>query len=78
MLRRVAIATFASVALAMLAGACAKELRALPATHTASRAAPVGRLAPAPPSLRPGVVVYPDVPAIRPAAPVDHSHHHKH
>lgn len=77
MLRRVAIATLATVVLAMLGAACATNRRALPATHTASRAAPVGRLAPAPPSLRPGVVVYPDVPAIRPAAPVDHSHHHK-
>ncbi|MCX5747034.1 MAG: hypothetical protein NT062_31575 [Proteobacteria bacterium] len=45
-----------------------------PVGHPASPTAPIGRLAPAPPSLRPGVVAYPDVPLVR-AAP-EH-HHHK-
>jgi len=69
---------FARALIAIAVAGCASGPRALPATHAANASAPVGRLAPAPPSLRPGVVVYPDVPAIRPAAPVDHSQHHKH
>ena len=50
-----------------------------PATHPASPDAPTGRLAPAPPSLRPGVANYTEVPPLR--APDegsggDHHHHH--
>jgi hypothetical protein len=64
------------VVIAIALTGCAAGPSALPAAHPASPAAPVGRLAPAPPSLRARVVVYPDVPAIRTVAPVDHSHHH--
>jgi len=35
----------------------------------------IGRLAGAPPSLRPGGVAYPDVPAIRDEPKHDHQHH---
>ena len=59
--------------LALLAG-CAGHV-AVPAGHPANPAAPVGRLAGAPASLRPGVVAYPDVPALRREAPEPHHHH---
>jgi hypothetical protein len=56
---------------------CAVRPRTLPATHATSATAPTGRLAGAPPALRPGVVDYKDVPAMREGAPVDeHQHHH--
>ena len=57
-------------ALLFLAG-CAVAAPALPPAVTASP----GRLAGAPATLRPGVVVYPDVPVVR-AAPAEHHHHH--
>jgi hypothetical protein len=64
------------IVIAALAG-CAASARPLPATHPAHATAPVGRLAGAPASLRPGVVEYKDVPATREAPPpIDHSHHH--
>jgi hypothetical protein len=55
--------------------ACAVDAPALSAQHPANPAAPAGRLAGAPASLRPGVVVYPDVPAAA-AEPPEHHHHH--
>lgn len=64
------------IAALVLAG-CAVGPRPLPATHPAQPAAEPGRLAGAPPALRPGVVEYKDVPAMRSEPPpVDHSHHH--
>jgi hypothetical protein len=58
--------------LVVLIAACAVPAPALP--EVARPDAPVGRLAGAPASLRPGVVSYPDVPATR-AAPAHHHHH---
>lgn len=56
---------------------CAVHAPAIPASHAASATAPTGRLAGAPPALRPGVVEYTDVPAMREGAPADaHQHHH--
>lgn len=62
-----------AITLTMLAACSVRSSR--PASHPASAAAPVGRLAGAPPSLRPGVVEYPDVPALREQAPAEHHHH---
>jgi hypothetical protein len=56
-----------------LAG-CAATVPPLPADHPADPHAPIGRLAGAPASLRPGVVKYDDVPAHR-EAPPEHHHH---
>lgn len=58
---------------------CAVRPPVVPATHAASAKAPAGRLAGAPPALRPGVVNYKDVPAVREGEPADaHQHdHHK-
>ena len=53
---------------------CTAHAPELPPDHPASSRAPIGRVAGAPASLRPGVVAYPDVPAVR-AAP-EHHHHH--
>jgi hypothetical protein len=61
---------------ALLLAGCATSARPLPASHPANPSAPTGRLAGAPPALRPGVVEYTDVPKARSEAPVDHSHHH--
>jgi hypothetical protein len=63
-----------NVVIALALAGCTSSTK-LPATHPAQPTAPTGRLAGAPPALRPGVVVYKDVPKT-PAAPVDHSHHH--
>lgn len=63
------------ILLVALAG-CAVSPRPLPASHPAQASSPPGRLAGAPPALRPGVVEYEDVPKTRGEAPVDHSHHH--
>lgn len=45
-------------------------------SHPASAQAEVGRLAGVAPSLRAGVVAYPDVPPLRTAPLPDHSHRH--
>ena len=58
----------------VLAG-CAVSRSPLPANHAANPKAPTGRLAGAPASLRPGVVEYKDVPAMRTEAPPEHHHH---
>lgn len=63
------------IVLVVLAG-CAMKPPPVAATNPASPAASAGRLAGAPPALRPGVVEYKDVPATRTAPPPDHSHHH--
>lgn len=62
--------------LALALAGCASAAKPLPSTHPASASAAPGRLAGAPPALRPGVVDYKDVPKTRSEAPVDHSHHH--
>jgi hypothetical protein len=74
MRRRSALTLLLAAAVVAAAGACAARAPAVPTTHPASPSAPSGRLAGAPASLRPGVVVYPDVPAMR--APSAESHHH--
>jgi len=62
------------VVVVTLAG-CAVDSPALDAHHPANPAAPSGRLAGAPPTLRSGVVDYKDVPALRTGdAPVHHHH----
>ena len=67
------------VAFLLLLAACAAPKRTVPSSHPASREAPTGRLAGAPASLRPGVVDYKDVPAMREGeskAGSGHEHHH--
>ena len=66
-----------TLALALVTG-CAVHAPALPAQHPASPTAAVGQLAPAPPALRPGVVDYKDVPALRQGEPTEGHHHHGH
>ena len=58
----------------LLCASCAISPRALPADHPANASAPTGRLAGAPAELRPGVVVYEGLPALR-AEPPAHHHH---
>jgi len=60
----------------VLASGCASTAPAIPASHPASAQAPAGRLAGAPPSLRAGVIVYPDVPPLETERPRGHEHHH--
>lgn len=60
------------LAIVLLLAACAVPAPARP--QAARPDAPAGRLAGAPATLRPGVVRYPDVPAVR-AAPPPHHHH---
>lgn len=72
------VMTVMRVALFVLLGACAVPKRSVPASHPASADAPAGRLAGAPPSLRPGVVDYKDVPPVREGEPKDAGHHHHH
>jgi hypothetical protein len=55
---------------------CAASPPPLSANHPASTSASVGRIAPAPASLRAGVVAYPDVPM--PQAKPAGAHHHHH
>jgi hypothetical protein len=56
---------------------CAVRRPPVPPAHAANPSAPAGRLADAPPALRPGVVDYKDVPVMREDAPADaHQHHH--
>jgi hypothetical protein len=62
---------------AIFVGGCAASVPAVAPGHPANSAAPSGRLAPAPASLRPGVVTYPDVPQ-RGADPEPQPHHHHH
>ena len=56
-------------------GACASTPM-IAKSHPASAEAPAGRIAGVAPSLRNGVVSYPDVPEVRAAPPPDHTHHH--
>ena len=65
--------------LAILSAGCAVRAPALTANHPASASAPTGRLAGAPPALRPGVVDYKEVPALRKDDDSGGGHeHHKH
>jgi hypothetical protein len=66
------------IALLLLVSACAVPKRTVAGSHPASAKAPAGRLAGAPPSLRPGVVEYKDVPAVREGEPKDGGGHHQH
>lgn len=61
--------------IALLFVGCAVPRAPLPATSPANPAAPTGRLAGAPATLRSGVVQY-DLPAVRHEAPAEHHHHH--
>ena len=63
-------------ALVCLVAACAVAPPPVPATHPANRAAPVGRLAGPPATLRVDVVRYTDVPALRAVEPPPMHHHH--
>ncbi len=69
------------VALLLVAAGCAVPpvtVRTLPTSHVASPNAPIGRLAGAPPSLRAGVVAYPDVPPLEAEQRRNHDHHEHH
>jgi hypothetical protein len=66
--------TLAVKFLALALAGCAVAAPKPPVAATAE--APTGRLAEAPPSLRPGVASYPDVPALEPVAPPPMHHHH--
>ena len=71
--------TITCLLLAGIAAGCAVRSTKPAATHPASASAPTVRLAGAPPALRPGVVDYKDVPALREGEPADaHQHHHGH
>jgi hypothetical protein len=59
---------------ALVLAGCAVSVPAPATTHPANPAAPTGRLAGAPATLRPGVVDY-ALPAAKPAEP-EHVHHH--
>lgn len=61
-----------AIVLAVLASCAVAP--SIPADHPASPQAPIGALAGAPAALRPGVVVYPDLPKLR--EPGTHEHHH--
>jgi len=64
------------IASILLVASCAVDPPALTAQHPANPSAAAGRLAGAPPTLRPGVATYADVPALRDGpAPVQHHHH---
>lgn len=58
----------------ILSVGCAIDAPALSPQHPANPAAPTGRLAGAPASLRPGVASYPDVPVSPPEPPAHHHH----
>ncbi|MFN0252188.1 MAG: hypothetical protein ACKV2T_35255 [Kofleriaceae bacterium] len=61
----------------VLAG-CAAAPAPLAANHPAATTAPAGRIAPAPASLRAGVIMYPDVPKPTAKKPGGHHHHDQH
>ncbi|MBX3156045.1 MAG: hypothetical protein KF773_08595 [Deltaproteobacteria bacterium] len=65
-----------AVALAFAVAGCAVTAPVLPSMHPARTSAPAGRLAGPPASLRPGVVAYPEVPAVRTEDEGGHHHHH--
>jgi hypothetical protein len=68
----------ALVIASVLATGCAMRAAALPAQHPGSPGAETGRLAGAPPSLRPGVVDYKEVPVLRKDDDAGSGHeHHK-
>lgn len=53
---------------------CAASPPPLAPSHPANAAAPAGRIAPAPPSLRAGLALYPEVSRDKPK-PAQHHHH---
>ena len=59
----------------LFTASCAVDAPALDAQHPANPTAQNGRLAGAPATLRPGVVDYKDVPALRTGDPPVHHHH---
>ena len=59
----------------LVLASCAVPRAPLAATHPANPAAPIGRLAGAPPALRAGVVDY-NVPPLRSDEPAPEHHHH--
>jgi len=64
-------------ALILALGASCASAPAISPTHPASAQAPAGRIAGVAPSLRAGVISYPDVPPVPDTPPPpDHSHHH--
>lgn len=65
-----------TILLSVVLCGCAVSPAALPSSHPATSTATPGRLAPAPASLRVGVVAYPDVPKPQ-DKPAGH-HHHDH
>lgn len=64
-----------ALVLLLLAG-CAVQAPALSAQHPGSSTAATGRLAGAPAALRPGVIDYSDVPALRKGDDGGGAHHH--
>jgi hypothetical protein len=67
------------VVLVCLVTSCAARAPKITANHPANPDAPTGRLAGAPPALRPGVVQYTTVPPLREGPPpASHEHHHGH
>jgi hypothetical protein len=60
---------------ALMLASCAVPRAPLVSTSPANPAAPTGRLAGAPATLRAGVVQY-DLPPVREQAPAEHHHHH--
>ncbi len=72
------MATTILLVLALLAAGCAVRASTPPASHPASPRAPVGRLAGPMPALRPGVVDYSNVPALREGPPPASGHQHHH
>ncbi|HEY1555637.1 MAG TPA: hypothetical protein VGF94_12455 [Kofleriaceae bacterium] len=63
-------------ALLLLAAACAASVPPPGPANPASPRAATGRLAGPPATLRPGAIVYRDVPPLRAAPPPMHHHHH--
>jgi hypothetical protein len=55
---------------------CAATPAPLASNHPSTTTAPAGRIAPAPSSLRAGVITYPDVPKPTVKKPGGHHHHH--
>ncbi|MEO8703752.1 MAG: hypothetical protein ABI867_27125 [Kofleriaceae bacterium] len=58
----------------MVLASCATRAPRLEASHPATTTAPIGKLAGAPPALRPGAASYPDVPPLRTAPAPEHHH----
>jgi len=66
-----------ALALVLALAGCAVRAAPPATTHPASPAAPIGRLAGPPASLRPGAVSYPDAPPAALSAAPAHTGHHQ-